>query len=132
MGSGRKNGCILLGVLGLTFGPPAALGQHADEGEFSRVMLGYKLQQLNGCFEQTKSRLRNSNAAGPALKQLERVSCDIKGLEAAFRCGRYYPDLLDERIVITREKLRLILAGPAPTGSKPDAPASLLDPGRGG
>jgi hypothetical protein len=74
----------------------------------------------------------NSNAAAPALKELERVSYDIKGLEAAFRCGRYYPDLLDERIVITREKLRLILAGPAPTGSEPDAPASLLDPDRGG
>jgi hypothetical protein len=43
-------------------------------------------------------------------KRLEHVYNEIKCLEAAFRCGKYHPDLLDEQIVIIREELRLILA----------------------
>jgi len=46
------------------------------------------------------------------LKELDQVFTDIKRLEAEFRRGRYYPDLLDEQIVIAREKLRLIAADP--------------------
>jgi len=44
------------------------------------------------------------------LKELDHAFTDIKRLEAEFRGGRYYPDLLDEQIVIAREKLRLIAA----------------------
>jgi hypothetical protein len=48
-------------------------------------------------------------------KKLEHVYNEIKCLEAEFRCGKYYPDLLDEQIVIIREDLRLILADPVKT-----------------
>src|SRR5262249_58850665 len=43
-------------------------------------------------------------------KRLVHVYNEIKRLETEFRCGKYYPDLLDEQIVIIREELRLILA----------------------
>ncbi len=121
---GRGRGCVLavLICLILTW-PLVALSQEIDEGEFSRKMLGYKLQLLKNQFEQTEMRLLSQRAAGTTLK-LERVYSEIKRLEAEFRCGRYYPDLLDEQIVIIREELRLIPADPVETGST-SQPASL-------
>ena len=94
---------------------PFALSQEIDEGEFSRTMLGYKLQVLKSQFEQTEMRLLTRCVAASNAKNLEHVYNEIKRLEAEFRCGRYYPDLLDEQIVIIREELRLILADPAET-----------------
>ncbi len=97
--------------------PPVALSQEIDEGEFSRAMLGYKLQLLKNQFEQTERKLSTRSVAGSTPKKLEHVYNDIKCLEAEFRRGSYYPDLLDEQIVVIREELRLILADPVETTS---------------
>ena len=114
---GRRRGCVLAVLICLILRwPLVALSQEIDEGEFSRKMLGYKLQLLKNQFEQTEMRLLSQSAAGTTLKKLERLYSEIKRLEAEFRCGRYYPDLLDEQIVITREELRLIPADPVETG----------------
>jgi hypothetical protein len=113
--------CLICLTLAL---PPAALSLEIDEGEFSRAMLGYKLQLLKGEFELTERKLSTWIVAGTTLKKLEHISSEIKRLEAEFRCGRYYPDLLDEQIVIYREELRLIPADPVETGSR-SQPASL-------
>ena len=110
----RRKGCLLMTLicLGLAW-LPVALSQEIDEGEFSRTMLGYKPQLLKNEFEQTEMR----SVAGSGTKRLEHVYSKIICLEAEFRCGRYYPDLLDEQIVIIREELRLILATPIKTTS---------------
>ena len=122
---GRRRGCVLAVLICLTLTwPLVALSQEIDEGEFSRKMLGYKLQLLKNQFEQTEMRLLSQSAAGTTLKKLERVYSEIRRLEAEFRCGRYYPDLLDEQIVIIREELPLIPADPDETGST-SQPASL-------
>jgi hypothetical protein len=122
---GRRRGCVLAVLICLiSTCPLAALSQEIDEGEFSPKMLGYKLQLLKNQFEQSEMRLLSQSAAGTTLKKLERVYGEIKRLEAEFRCGRYYPDLLDEQIVIIREELRLIRADPVETGST-SQPASL-------
>jgi hypothetical protein len=119
---GCRRGCMLI-CLTLAW-PPVALSQGIDEGEFSEAMLGYKLQLLKNQFEQTERKLSTWIVAGTTLKKLEHVYNDIKCLEAGFRRGSYYPDLLDEQIVIIREELRLILADPVETISI-SQPASL-------
>ena len=103
---GCRRGCLLI-CLTVAW-PPLALRQEIDEGEFSEAMLGYKLQLLKAEFEQTERNLSTWIVTGTMLKKLEHVCNEIKRLEAEFRCGRYYPDLLDEQIVINREELRLI------------------------
>ena len=107
---GRRRGCALIVLICLSLAWPVALTQEIDEGEFSRKMLGYKLQLLKSQFEQTVMGLLTRGVAGSVAKRLEHVYNEIKCLEAAFRCGKYHPDLLDEQIVIIREELRLILA----------------------
>jgi hypothetical protein len=100
-------------LIGLTLGPlPVVRGQAVDEGEFSPAMLGYKLQVVSGQFAQAERKLLKGRAAGSTLKQLARVHHEIECLKAEWQCGGYYPDLLDEQIVVTREELRLILAAP--------------------
>jgi hypothetical protein len=113
---GRGRGCVLIVMICLSLmWPLVALSQEIDEGEFSRTMLGYKLQLLKNQFEQTEMKLLTRSATGSMTKKLEHVYNEIKCLEAEFRCGKYYPDLLDEQIVIIREDLRLILAAPVKT-----------------
>jgi hypothetical protein len=85
------------------------------KGEFSREMLSHKLQLLNSQFEHTEMRLLTRSVAASKAKKMEDIYNAIKCLEAQLRSGRYYPDLLDEQIVIIREELRLILADPAST-----------------
>ena len=122
---GRGTGCVLIVMICLSLRwPLVALSQEIDEGEFSRTMLGYKLQLLKNQFEQTEMKLLTPSVATARTTKLEQVNNEIKRLEAEFRCGRYYPDLLDEQIVIIREELRLIPADPVETGS-PSQPASL-------
>ena len=75
--------------------PPVALSQEIDEGEFSRAMLGYKLQLLKNQFEQTERKLSTRRVAGSTPKKLEHVYNEMKCHEAEFRRGTYYPDLLD-------------------------------------
>ena len=86
------------------------LGQGDNEGEFCPGTLAHKLHLLNCQFELTESELTTRSVAESKLKELDQAFTDIKRLEAEFRRGRYYPDLLDEQIVIAREKLRLIAA----------------------
>jgi hypothetical protein len=80
-------------------------------------MLGYKLQLLNKQFEQTEMQPLTRSATGSMAKKLEHIYNEIKSLEAEFRRGKYYPDLLDEQIVTIREELRLVLANPIKTTS---------------
>ena len=118
MVSGGKRACVLIVFLcSSLLWPLVALSQEIDEGEFSRTMLGYKLQLLKNQFEQTETRFLTRSAAGSGAKKLEHLYKEIKCVEAEFRCGKYYPDLLDEQIVVIREELRLILEDPVETTS---------------
>jgi hypothetical protein len=111
---GRGRGCVLIVLICFTLmWPLVVFSQEIDEGEFSPTMLDYKLQLVKKQFEQTEMKLLTRSATGPITKNLEHVHKEIKCLEAKFRCGKYYPDLLDEQIVNIREELRLILADPA-------------------
>jgi hypothetical protein len=94
--------------------PTGALSQWIDEGEFSRVMLAHKLQQLKSQFEQVEAELLMRGGEKSKLKKLELEDADTKinRLQTEFRRGGYYPDLLDEQIVLLREDLRVILADP--------------------
>jgi hypothetical protein len=85
-------------------------------------VLGYKLQLLKNQFEQAEMKLLTPSVVAARATKLEQVNNEIKCLEAEFRCGRYYPDLLDEQIAIIREELRLILAAPGKN-------ASMSEPG---
>jgi hypothetical protein len=114
---GRRRGCALIFLICLSLAWPVALSQEIDEGEFSRKVLGYKLQLLKSQFQQTEMRLLTQCLAASNVKKLERIYSEIKRLEAEFWCARYYPDLLDEQIVIIREELRLMLVDPAETTS---------------
>src|SRR5260370_41622324 len=69
---GRRRGCVLavLICLILTW-PLVALSQEIDEGEFSRKLLGYKLQLLKNPCEQTELRLLVHRAAGTTLQTPE-------------------------------------------------------------
>jgi hypothetical protein len=100
--------------------PLVALSQEIDEGEFSRKMLGHKLELLENEFEQSKMRFLTGSVPASRAKKLEQVYSELKYLETEFRLGRYYPDLFDEQIVIIREELRLILADPAKSTSMSD------------
>jgi hypothetical protein len=97
--------------------PLVVLSQEIDEGEFSPTMLGYKLELLRKQFEQTEMQLQTQSGTGSTTKKLEHIYHGIKCLEANFRRGKYYPDLLDEEIVNIREELRLIVADPARNGA---------------
>ena len=122
MAFGWRQGCIRAGLICLSLGPlPVALSQKVDEGEFSPAMLAYKLQVVSHQFAQAERKRFAASQAASTLKQLAHVHHEIECLEAELRCGRYYPDLLDEQIVSAREKLRLILAhaAPATSGSNP-------------
>jgi hypothetical protein len=114
---GRRRGCAPIVLICLSLAWPVALTQEIDEGEFSRRMLGYKLQLLKSQFEQTEMWLLTQGAAESNAKKLECIYSEIKRLEAEFWCARYYPDLLDEQIAVIGEKLRLILVDPAETTS---------------
>jgi len=94
-----------------------ALAQEIDEGEFSRSTLGYKLQLLKSQFEQTEMGLLTQGAAASNAEKLDRIYSKIKRLELEFWGARYYPDLLDEQMVVIGEELRLILVDPAATRS---------------
>src|SRR5260370_17379564 len=90
----RKN-CVLVVLIYLSLlWPLVALSQEIEEGEFSRQMLGYKLQLLKNQFEQTEMKLLTPSVAAARATKLEQVNNEIKYMEAKFRCGRYYPALL--------------------------------------
>jgi hypothetical protein len=113
-----RNSFVLMILICLSLTCPlVSLSQEIEEGEFSRTMLAHKLQLLKSQFEQTQTNLLIQSAAGSRAEELEQLHRKIECLEAEFRRGRYFPDLLDEQIVIIREELRLILADPFRTTS---------------
>jgi hypothetical protein len=121
---GRRRGYAPIVFICLSLAWPVPLTQEIDEGEFSRRVLGYKLQLLKSQFEQTEMRLLTKGAAALNAEKLERIYSELKRLETEFGCERYYPDLLDEQIVIILEELRLILVDPAETTSSRNFSAS--------
>ena len=114
---GRRRGFAPIILICLSLAWPVALTQEIDEGEFSRSTLGYKLQLLKSQFEQTEMGLLTQGAAASNAEKLERIYSEIKRLELEFWGARYYPDLLDEQMVVIGEELRLILVDPAATRS---------------
>ena len=74
---GRRRGCAPIILICLSFVWPVALAQEIDEGEFSRRVIGYKLQLLKSQFEQTEMGLLTQGAAESNAKKLERIYCEI-------------------------------------------------------
>ena len=65
--------------------------------------------------------LSSRGVVGPRLDQLRYAWIEKNRLEAQFLRGDFYPDLLDERISLLREKIREVLANlslPALQGPK--------------
>ena len=82
-----------------------------------KLLLSYKLCQLKTQFEQAEAELSMRRGESKLKKlELEDVYRRMIRLESEFQRGGYYPDLLDEQIVILPEDLRLILADPGQTG----------------
>ena len=53
--------------------------------------------------------LSSRGVVGPPLDQLRYAWIEKNRLEAQFLRGNFYPDLLDERISVLREKIREVL-----------------------
>ena len=96
-----------------------ALSQWLNEGEFSPGVLAYKLRQVKNQFETAEAQfsLRTEVEWYVKMLKLRALCTSIESLETEFRNGGYCPDLLDEKILIVREKIRLILAGPRQIGT---------------
>jgi hypothetical protein len=96
-----------------------ALSQWLDEGEFSPGVLAYKLRQVKNQFETAEAQfsLRSEVEWNAKKLKLGALYTSIESLKTEFRNGGYCPDLLDEEILIVREKIRLILAGPRQIGT---------------
>jgi len=85
MVAGGKRGFVLIVVVCLSLAwPLVAFSQEIDEGEFSRTMLGYKLQPLKSQIEQTKMRLLTRCVAASNAEKLEHIYSEIKRLEKEF------------------------------------------------
>ena len=114
--------CILFALILLTLERPStALSQGVGEGEFSNGVLAYKLERLNGLFWQTEQKLSARLSGKSNLDELKRIWHEKNHLEARFLGGNFYPDLLDEQIVMIREELRLILADRHQIVPRPEA-----------
>src|SRR5258707_15131896 len=85
---GGKMGCVLIVLIcSSLMWPLVALNQEIDEGEFSRTMLGYKLQLLKNQFEQTEMRFLTRSATVSMAKKIQDVYNEVKYLETEFTCG---------------------------------------------
>ena len=64
-------------------------------------------------FETAEAQLASRTEVGWNAKQLKLgvLYASIESLQTEFRKGEYCPDLLNEKILIARGKIRLILAG---------------------
>ena len=115
-----KSYCELLAVACFSLALHAtALSQWLDQGEFSPGDLAYKLRQTKNQFETAEAQLagRTEVAWNARKLQLGVLCASIESLQTEFRNGEYCPDLLDEKIVTVREKIRLILAGSKEIGA---------------
>ena len=80
------------------------------EDEFSNDTLAYKLELLNHTFWRTEQILSSRGVVGSRLDQMRYAWIEKNRLEVQFLDGNFYPDLLDERISLLREKIREVLA----------------------
>jgi hypothetical protein len=90
--------------------PSIGAGREFDGYEFSNDTLAYKLELLNHTFWRTEPEGSSRGVVGTLLNQMKSAWIEKKHLEAQFLRGNFYPDLLDERISLLREKLRETLA----------------------
>ncbi len=105
-----KSCIIFIAASFALWNPVLALGREFDGGEFSNDTLAYKLELLNHTFWRTEQELSSRGVVGPRLDQVRSAWIEKIHLEAQFLRGNFYPDLLDERISLLREKLREMLA----------------------
>jgi hypothetical protein len=113
---GRMKSCIIFMVVFFAlWNSRLVLGRGVDEDEFSNGTLAYKLELLNCTFWCAEQKLSSRGVRSP-LDQLREAWLEKNLLEAQFLRGDFYPDLLDERISVLREKLREVpgnLSSPA-------------------
>ena len=118
-----KSYCELLAVACFSLALHAtALSQWLDQGEFSPGDLAYKLRQMKNQFEMAEAQLAIRTELEWNAKKLElgALYASIESLQTEFWNGEYWPDLLDEKILKVREKIRLILAGSKQIGADED------------
>ena len=105
-----KSCIIFIAAFFALWNPLVALGREFDGDEFSNDTLAYKLELLNHTFWRTEQELSSRGVVGPRLDQVRSAWIEKNHLEAQFLRGDFYPDLLDERISLLREKIREVLA----------------------
>jgi len=103
-----KSRIIFIAVSLALWNPLLALGRGEDE--FSNDTLAYKLELLNHTFWRTEQKLSTRGVVASWLDRMRHAWIEKNHLEAQFLRGDFYPDLLDERISLLREKLREMLA----------------------
>jgi hypothetical protein len=86
------------------------------EDEFSNDTLAYKLELLNHSFWRAEQTLSSRGVVGSRLDQMRYAWIEKNHLEVQFLDGNFYPDLLDERISLLREKIRKVLVNVSSPG----------------
>ena len=114
--------CILFVAVSFAlWSPLLALGREIDGDEFSNDTLAYKLELLNHTFWRIEQKFSSHIVAASRLDQIRHAWIEKNHLEAQFLRGDFYPDLLDERISLLREKLREVLANlSSPASQEPE------------
>ena len=114
--------CILFVAVSFAlWSPLLALGREIDGDEFSNDTLAYKLELLNHTFWRTEQKLSTRGVVASLLDRMKHAWIEKNQLEAQFLRGDFYPDLLDERISLLREKLREVLANlSSPASQEPE------------
>ena len=114
--------CILFVAVSFAlWSPLLSLGREIDGDEFSNDTLAYKLELLNHTFWRTEQKLSTRGVVVSWLDRMRHAWIEKNHLEAQFLRGDFYPDLLDERISILREKLREVLANlSSPASQEPE------------
>jgi len=114
--------CILFVAVSFAlWSPLLSLGREIDGDEFSNDTLAYKLELLNHTFWRTEQKLSTRGVVASWLDRMRHAWIEKNQLEAQFLRGDFYPDLLDERISLLREKLREVLANlSSPASQEPE------------
>jgi hypothetical protein len=114
--------CILFVAVSFAlWSPLLSLGREIDGDEFSNDTLAYKLELLNHTFWRTEQKLSTRGVVASWLDRMRHAWIEKNHLEAQFLRGDFYPDLLDERISLLREKLREVLANlSSPASQEPE------------
>ncbi len=114
--------CILFVAVSFAlWSPLLSLGREIDGDEFSNDTLAYKLELLNHSFWRTEQKLSTRGVVASWLDRMRHAWIEKNHLEAQFLRGDFYPDLLDERISLLREKLREVLANlSSPASQEPE------------